>query len=466
MMNKSNLWSLRLGFTSKQAATIEQLGLDKFLKQSFASKFDKQLPQFLEDEPKTIAELRELRQKIKNADSEEQKKVLKKQIRNSIELKKWWMDKIRNDEFPLREKMVCFWHNHFVATSQKVKVNYWIYQHNMILRENAFGNFKELTKKIIKTNAMVRYLDNVDNKKGSYNENLSRELLELFTLGIGNYSENDIKEGAKALAGLNLGEEEAVYRRFAEDNSNKTYFGKTGNFKADDLVDIIFEQKNIPYLITRKILKWFIYDNPSEELVTYYGDYFRKVNFEIEPLLTKIFTEEYTKNNDGSKIKDPIVYLLQLLDELNNTTVENTLIVFFLKQQGMDLLNQPNVKGWDGGNSWLTSQIYLQRNNTSDLLCNGRSINRKAFNKIPDEGEQPEITLEKINVKVVFDNNGNNKKIISDLSNRLLFQVDENMQKDMENLLKYDFDAKSENANNAVLRLFNYITKLPEYQLI
>ena len=466
MMNKSNLWSLRLGFTSKQAATVKQLGLDKFLKQSFASKFDKQLPQFLEDEPKTIAELRELRQKIKNADSEEQKKVLKKQIRNSIELKKWWMDKIRNDEFPLREKMVCFWHNHFVATSQKVKVNYWIYQHNMILRENAFGNFKELTKKIIKTNAMVRYLDNVDNKKGSYNENLSRELLELFTLGIGNYSENDIKEGAKALAGLNLGEEEAVYRRFAEDNSNKTYFGKTGNFKADDLVDIIFEQKNIPYLITRKILKWFIYDNPSEELVTYYGDYFRKVNFEIEPLLTKIFTEEYTKNNAGSKIKDPIVYLLQLLDELNNTTVENTLIVFFLKQQGMDLLNQPNVKGWDGGNSWLTSQIYLQRNNTSDLLCNGRSINRKAFNKIPDEGEQPEITLEKINVKVVFDNNGNNKKIISDLSNRLLFQVDENMQKDMENLLKYDFDAKSENANNAVLRLFNYITKLPEYQLI
>jgi uncharacterized protein (DUF1800 family) len=465
-MNKSNLWSLRLGFTSKQAATVKQLGLDKFLKQSFASKFDKQLPQFLEDEPKTIAELRELRQKIKNADSEEQKKVLKKQIRNSIELKKWWMDKIRNDEFPLREKMVCFWHNHFVATSQKVKVNYWIYQHNMILRENAFGNFKELTKKIIKTNAMVRYLDNVDNKKGSYNENLSRELLELFTLGIGNYSENDIKEGAKALAGLNLGEEEAVYRRFAEDNSNKTYFGKTGNFKADDLVDIIFEQKNIPYLITRKILKWFIYDNPSEELVTYYGDYFRKVNFEIEPLLTKIFTEEYTKNNAGSKIKDPIVYLLQLLDELNNTTVENTLIVFFLKQQGMDLLNQPNVKGWDGGNSWLTSQIYLQRNNTSDLLCNGRSINRKAFNKIPDEGEQPEITLEKINVKVVFDNNGNNKKIISDLSNRLLFQVDENMQKDMENLLKYDFDAKSENANNAVLRLFNYITKLPEYQLI
>ena len=140
----------------------------------------------------------------------------------------------------------------------------------MILREHAFGNFKELTKQIIKSNAMVKYLDNVDNKKGKYNENLSRELLELFTIGIGNYTESDIKNGARALAGLNYGDNRAAYRRFAEDDTDKTYFGKTGNWKADDLVDIIFEQKNIPYLITRKILEWFIYDNPPEDLVTYY----------------------------------------------------------------------------------------------------------------------------------------------------------------------------------------------------
>ena len=171
-MNKSNLWSLRLGFSSKQATQIESLGIEKFLKQSFESKYEKHLPQFLEDDPKTLAELKEFRNRIKETTSAEGKKVLKQQLRNSIELKTWWIDKMRNDAFPLREKMVCFWHNHFVATSQKVKVNYWVYQHNMILRENAFGNFKELTKKIIKSNAMVRYLDNVDNKKGSYNENL------------------------------------------------------------------------------------------------------------------------------------------------------------------------------------------------------------------------------------------------------------------------------------------------------
>jgi uncharacterized protein (DUF1800 family) len=465
-MKKSNIWSLRLGFSGKEASKIEQLGLEKFLKKSYEAKFDKQLPVFLEDDPKTLAELKELKQSIKKADSEEKKKMLKKAIYSGIELRRWWIDKMRTEEFPLRENMVCFWHNHFVSTSQKVKVNYWIYQHNMILRENAFGNFKELTKKIVKSNAMVKYLDNVDNKKDKINENLSRELLELFTIGIGNYTESDIKNGARALAGLNLGEDGAVYRKFIEDNTDKTYFGKTGNWKADDLVDIIFEQKNIPYLIIRKILKWFVYDNPSEELVVYYGDYFRKKNFEIEPLLTKIFIEEYAKENPGTKIKNPLVYILQLIDELEVKDFDNAMIALFLRQQGMDLYNQVNVKGWDGGNSWLTSQIYLQRNTTSDLLCSGRSVSRKTLNTIINTGDKTNIGFDKINVKIDFDSNGNNKTIISELSDRLLFTVNEGVQKDMENLLKYDFDPKESHANFAVIRLFNYITKLPEYQLI
>lgn len=465
-MKKSSLWSLRLGFSGKEADKIEKLGIEKFLKYSYESKFDKALPDFLQDDPKTLLELKELRESIKNADSEFKKKVLKKEIYSNLELKKWWIAKMRNDEFPLRENMVCFWHNHFVSTSQKVKVNYWIYQHNMILRENAFGNFKELTKQILKSNAMVRYLDNGDNKKGKVNENLSRELLELFTIGIGNYTEEDIKNGAKALAGLNVGDNGAVYRKNAEDNSYKIYFGKTGNWKADDLVDIIFKQKNIPYLITRKLLKWFVYDNPSEKLVKYYGDYFRKAKFEIEPLLTKIFTEEYAKENAGSKIKNPLVYILQLADELQMEDFDNGMVQYFLKQQGMDLYNQTNVKGWDGGNSWLTSQIYLQRNNTSDLLCKGRTIKGKFLNKINSDAEKPVLEINKVKVKVKFDNSGNNKTIISELSDRLLFKTNESIQKDMENLLKYDFVPKEPNADAAVVRLFSYITKLPEYQLI
>ena len=465
-MKKSNLWSLRLGFSSRQSSTIEEMGLEKFLKRSFSAPFDKQLPQCLEESPKSIAEIKEFRNKIKSTDEAEQKKLLKDQLRNTAELKKWWIAKFQFEDYPLREKTVLFWHNHFVATSQKVKVNYWIYQHNQLLRENAFGNFKDLTKQILKTNAMVRYLDNVDNKKDKINENLSRELLELFTIGIGNYTENDIKNGARALAGLGVGEGKAQYRNIFEDNTTKTYFGKTGNWKAEDLVDIIFEQPKTPYLITRKLLKWFLYDQPSESLVQYYGDYFKAENFEIKPLLTKIFTEEYAKNNSGRKIKDPLVYLFQLNDELQLNAPDPGIVAYYLKQQGMDLFNQVNVKGWDGGNSWLTSQIYLQRNTIADWLCNGRTINRKAFKNLTEADESPKIVFDKINPKLSFNSDNNNKQIISELADRLLYTVEESMQQDMETILKYDFDPKGPNANDAVMRLFHYIVKTPEFQLV
>jgi uncharacterized protein (DUF1800 family) len=464
-MNRNSLWSLRLGFSNKQAKPIETLGLSKFLEQSFVTKFDPTIPNFLSESPKTLTELRENRKIIKSENKEELKKIIRKEAQTSFKMKAWWIDKMIADEFPLREKMTCFWHNHYVATFQKVKVNYWVFKHNQLLREYAFGNFKDLTKMIVKSNAMVRYLDNVDNRKGKINENLSRELLELFTLGIGNYTEEDIKNGAKALAGLGIGEDQAQYRKPFENNEEITYLGKKGNFKADDLVDIIFEQKNIPYFITKKILNWFIYDNPSEALVKYYGDYFRKVNFEIKPLLTKIFMEEFAKENAASKIKSPLEFVLQLTNELNIKNPNTRLIAYFIKEQGMDLFNQPNVKGWTGGNTWLTSQVYLQRNNIADALCSGKNFNkRKPENAEMETMDQPESKT--IQVSLDWDKKGTNKTIINELKGRLLFEVEESTQKDFENILKYDFDGTTEGSENAVLRLFNAMIKEPEFQII
>jgi len=461
-MDNATLWSLRLGFSAKQSTLIKE-DFKSFIKKSFSSEVTTALPEALADSPKTAEELKSKREFLKNADQIEKKKNIIFENNTNTNLKVWWLEKMQSEEFPLREKMTCFWHNHYVSTFQKVKVNYWIYQHNQLLRENAFGNFRELTKKVLKTNAMIRYLDNTDNKKGKINENLSRELLELFTLGVGNYTEEDIKNGAKALAGLGYGEDQAVYRTKFEDNETITYLGKTGNFKADDLVDIIFEQKNIPYLITKKILKWFLYDNPAPELVVYYGDYLKKKDFEIEPLLIKIFTEEFKKENVGQKIKEPLVYIFQLFDELNIKDANMKMVAFFLKEQGMDLFNQPNVKGWDGGNNWLTSQIFLQRNNASDLLCSGRIINKRGID--PENFKQhPE--LEKINIKLNWNKSGNNKDIIAELKNRLLFSTEESLQKNFENILKYDFNPNDPGADNAVLRLFNAMTKAPEFQLI
>ncbi|TDD97394.1 DUF1800 domain-containing protein [Flavobacterium cellulosilyticum] len=464
-MDKNTLWSLRLGNSAKQANAIENMGLNDFLNLSFDTKFDSNVPAFLEKSPKSINELKEVRKKLVASNPDAKKDLLKVERQTTEEMKVWWIDKMEKTEFPLREKMTCFWHNHYVATFQKVKVNYWVFQHNQILRENAFGNFKTLTKKIIQTNAMVRYLDNVDNRKDKLNENLSRELLELFTLGIGNYTEEDIKNGAKGLAGLGIGEDKAIYRKFFEDNESFSYLGKKGVLKVDEMVDTIFDQPNIPYLITRKILKWFIYDTPKEELVRYYGDYFKKNNFEIKPLLTKIFTEEYPKNNAGSKIKSPLEYILQLKNELNIETTNGRAISYFLKQQGMDLFNQPNVKGWDGGNAWLTSQVFLQRNTIADLLCNGKNFDRRG--KIDEMDSMMNKKSNRVlNVKLNWNSEGDNKDIISELANRSLFTIDANEQKDFEQLLKYDFDPKTAGSEYAVMRLFNYMVKTPEYQLI
>lgn len=457
-MNQSTLWSLRLGFSNKENDKITQKGIRSFLEDSFKASFDNSTPDFLIDSPKTPEELKQRRIQLKNASNDEKKQARKKENKTSEVMKKWWVERMIDAEYPLQEKMTLLLHNHFVSTYQKVKVNYWVFQHNQILRKNAFGNFKTLTKEILKSNAMVRYLDNTDNKKGKINENLSRELLELFTLGIGNYSEDDVKNGAKGLAGLNLGKETAEYRKVFEDNSIITYMGQTGVFKSDDIVDIIFEQKNIPYRITRKVLEWFIYDNPTDELVAYYGDYFREVSFEFKPLLLKIFTEEFKKNSAGSKIKNPLEYNLQLLAELQLKNIKTTAIVNFAKQQSMNLFNQPNVKGWEGGKSWLTTQIYLQRSFMADNYCQGRIFNKTIMERNTSSSNDKRIVLNW--------QKGTNKAIIKELTDRLLFNVSPESQKDFEAILKYDFDANAPNADQAVLRLFNAIIKEPEFQLI
>ncbi|AXG73114.1 DUF1800 domain-containing protein [Flavobacterium arcticum] len=461
-MDVNTLWSLRLGFSGKQAQTIKEQGINTFLQNAFATKPDITLPDFFEGSPKTLKEVKAVRQSIKNdvtkarARREKEKKIF-------FDLKSWWINKMATEEYPLREKMTLFWHNHYVTTYKKVKINYWLYSHNTLLRENAFGNFREITKQILRTNAMIIYLDNNKNTNKGFNENLSRELLELFTLGEGNYTETDIKNGAHGLAGLVAGNEGGYYRTAFQDDEPFTYFGEKGVFKSDEMVDIIFKQKSAPYFITRKLLKWFIYDNPPEELVKYYGDYLREQDYEIEPLLTKIVTEEFDKSTAGSKIKDPLTYVIQLYHELNIKEQNHKLTALFIRQQGMDLFNQPNVKGWSGGNYWLTAQLYLQRNRIANLYCNGKNFSEKMLRSVRKSDEPYTSTFD---ITIEWNHNNKSKEVITELKDRLLFDTDTITQENFESILKYDFDPTSKGADNGVLRLFNYMVKTPEFQLI
>ena len=145
-MDRAALWSLRLGFSDKQQPAIEKWGMERFLQKSFDMPFFKGVPDLLADSPKSLADLRMQKQKFESQGETFKKEIVRKEIRTNLEMKAWWISRMMDAEFPLREKMTCFWANHFVSTFQKVKVNHWLFVHNQVMRENAFGNFRDLTK--------------------------------------------------------------------------------------------------------------------------------------------------------------------------------------------------------------------------------------------------------------------------------------------------------------------------------
>lgn len=460
-MNLNHLNALRLGFSTQSAPKIKSLGLDKYIDNQLDSKITIDKPAFIANSPKNLLELYALKQQeqdgIKKADTIGE--ILR--ITN-FEWKAYLLKNCYESDFPLRMKINLFFQNHFVVTQQSVKLPLWIYKHFETINNNALGNYKLLVKEMVYSNAMIRYLDNHQNKKGKINENLGRELLELFTLGEGHYTENDIKNTALSLAGLNFGEEKGMYRPQLKDDTIKTVFGKSGNFSIDEVIDIIFEQPNTPYFLAEKALKWFFYDKPSKELVLKYGNVLLKNNFELKPFFRTLFTEECINPRGGNQIKNPISFLLQVHYDLN-LKPNYKLLVFLLKNQAMDIYDQPNVKGWKGGKEWLTSQTYADRNQFIDVVIDGNERYLNAMNK----------RLEKFNIETIafnptikLNNSSNAKSILEELTDRMIFETNNELDMELNQLLKYDFDSKAPNAQKNILKVYQYLAKSPEFQII
>jgi uncharacterized protein (DUF1800 family) len=471
-MKAPHFLSQRLGFSNAQAAAIQAMGVQNFLKKSFEGPLSIETPKFMEDAPKSRQDYKELRK----MDEFEKKKAAIAENLRIAGLAHSWVETMQKSEFPLREKMTLFWHNHFVSSFKKTKISWAMWQQNQLFRELAFGNYRELTRRILTDNAMIAYLDNVQNKAKTPNENLSRELLELFTLGVGNYSELDIKEGARALAGLSLGEEKARYYKIWEDNGEKNYLGKKGNWKADDLVRLIFEHPRAGRRLMEKFLKFFMTDSPSVQIIEEYTSAFRKADFEMKPMLEKLVNDDRFLKSQGDKIKDPLSFLLTTLHEFQLDIPPARQLSPYFKQQDMVLFEPPNVKGWDGGTAWLSSQKLLHRCGIVATLASGKSLENFKFKaKQMEEMEGMEMSeeamfsrSEKKEQKPMFlwdKSLTNNKLIIQNLSERLIFLVSKDMQTDMEQVLKYDFNPSEMNAQQAVTRLVEYIMKSPEYQL-
>lgn len=460
-MNLYHINALRLGFSTHTASEIASEGLNSYINRQLKAKVALKAPALLDDSPKSLRDFRAIRQTAqKGGKAAEQ--IAKEVITTGFEWKAFLLERYYHTEYPLREKINLFFQNHFVVTLQSVKVPYWIFKHYETIHKHAMGNYKTLVREMVYSNAMIKYLDNQQNRKGHINENLARELLELFTLGEGHYTESDIKNTALSLAGLTFGEDKGMYRPFLKDPSTKTVFGKSGNFTIDEVIDLIFEQPNTPYLIAEKALKWFFYDEPPKVLITKYGNLLKQSNFELQPFFKSMLTEECQNPTGGHQIKNPLTYFFQVHRDLG-LSPNFKLMAFLLKNQGMDIYDQPNVKGWKGGKDWLTSQIYSDRNQFIDLIIDGSERLQQVLSK----------RLERFNVGIIafqprlqLKHTDSAATILKELTDTMIFETNDDLVAQLNQLLKYDFNPQAANAHKSILKVYQYLAKLPEFQII
>jgi uncharacterized protein (DUF1800 family) len=265
--------------------------------------------------------IRQMRMKMRGAkaDSSERKEK-KREIRmmegeEIVDLRRWWLDRMMHGPAPLLEKLTLFWHGHFATGIQKVEDAYWMWLQNDMLRRNALGNFAALVKKISRDPAMMIYLDLQQSHKEHPNENWARELMELFTVGIGNYTEEDIRASACAFTGYRIDYTTQQFR-FApmqQDLSPKTFMGRTGSLNGDNIIDILIQKPACAQLIGRKLWRFFVEDEPSQEIVDQIASRIRAHNFEMRPVLREIFSsaEFYSERAIQTQIKGPVQYIVQ-----------------------------------------------------------------------------------------------------------------------------------------------------------
>ncbi|MFS8083707.1 MAG: DUF1800 domain-containing protein [Ginsengibacter sp.] len=307
--------------------------------------------------------------------TKDEKKELQKQSVDDLKnLNLTWLSEMINSEAQLREKMSLFWHGHFACRVVNI---YFQQQLLNVIRENALGNFGDLLREVSKSPAMLSFLNNQQNNKKHPNENFAREVMELFTMGRGNYTEQDIKEGARAYTGwgFNLNGE-FVDRPFLHDTGNKTFLGKTGNFDGDDVINIILEQKATAHFITTKIYKYFVNENVDDDRVRYLAAKFYQSNYNIYQLMNDIFTSDwfYEKKNIGTRIKSPVELIAGIRRLLPMELERPETQLLFQRVLGQILFYPPNVAGWPGGKNWIDSSALMVRMRLPQTLTNSEDF--------------------------------------------------------------------------------------------
>ncbi|MBS1920068.1 MAG: DUF1800 domain-containing protein [Bacteroidetes bacterium] len=323
-----------------------------------------------------ISDLGKFQPKDLNAD---QRKMFQQKLREGVRnLNLAWMREMVDSGAQLREKMSFFWHGHFACRNLNV-----YYQQGLVnvIRENALGSFRDLLHEVSKTAAMLNFLNNQQNKKDHPNENFAREVMELFTLGRGNYTEKDIKESARAFTGWTANfQGEFIFRQNQHDSGDKTFLGKTGNFDGDDILDIILEEKQAARFITQKIYKFFVNENnPDQDKTEWLANRFYNNDYNISKLMEDIFTSEwfYDEKNIGTKIKSPVELLVGIQRMLPMKLDNEAVLIVLQRVLDQMLFYPPNVAGWPGGRTWIDSSSLMMRMRIPQLINDTDELNVK-----------------------------------------------------------------------------------------
>ena len=400
----------------------------------------------------------------KSPDERKQSLMMFQQANREAELSltKWWLDRMAFGPTQMQEKLTLFWHGHFTTSAKDERSSMLMWRQNELLRRYAAGNFEPFVRAISRDPAMLDYLNNAQNRKAHPNENYARELMELFTLGIGNYTEDDVKQAARAFTGWAHDGLDFVYHRSQHDDGIKTFLGRSGNFDGDDIISIILRQPVCPRFIAGELFKYLAYDDIDPDLSAALGNLLFGNRYELRPLLRTILTSRafYSPQSIGVQIKSPLQLVVGTVRMLGLKMPPEQAVLSALNQMGQLPLMPPNVRGWPGGHMWINTSTLFIRYNTGVWLAGGdvpaiTRINRK------NTGGKPITNTKGDNVAFTPDDNGSPQQIVEQWINRLIQRPLDDQKKQVL------IDALGNNPQNpdSQRRVVQLIMSMPEYQL-
>jgi uncharacterized protein (DUF1800 family) len=413
------------------------------------------------------------------AGPEERRKIQQEEQRNQrermVELRGWWLQRMASGSRPLQEKLTLFWHGHFATSEVKVRDAYLMWRQNDLFRRQGMGNWSQLLIAVAKDPAMLIWLDQAQSRREHPNENFAREVMELFALGEGHYTERDITEAARALTGWSYDREsqDFVARPMWHDRGSKTIFGQTGYFGGEDFLHMVVVQPQAARFITAKLWNFFAGEWPSEELVAALAATFRSGGDRFKPLLRTMFLSEefYSPTIIRNQVKSPVQWLVSSVRVLDRPLPPPLVCLNLTRNLGQDLFAPPNVKGWDGGLSWITTNTLLARYNEAatlvqgnpEPLAGGKLPNRPNANK-PFARRLIQARIGAVDVAKLFteQERADTAALIPALERRLLqARLKPEQDKVLRNYLAGQPQLNEEAIHNAI----RLVMSTPEYQL-